>query len=375
MSFISKANAIMDTLILATFLLAVIASVTVYYFLKVRRIASLEEKINYQNFQRCSPMEYVKFQDIVEITKNDIVSEGMIVISDEIFVSGISVTGYPFPQASRDEQITTIVNAIAFANIIEKPIQLRQSTTSLDLSANIQQYEEARKKQIEIFTELQRQESNLLLQAENLSEDIDVLERILKNIEAVETKIASKKWLIKEIDAIIEYEKLLQSTSHNAQQTHQIMFSYVFQKEQFSQELTREEIYVKAISELRTKEQIFIGALANCGYSAASLTASELTELIRRHLHPYTADKESLDSLLTDTSISELFVTSNSLYEIEKERIKEELLLIRMQMEEEERQKEMERIEQERALEIQKLRASIEAFDEKIITELAKEMY
>ena len=52
------------------------------------------------------------------------------------------------------------------------------------------------------------------------------------------------------------------------------------------------------------------------------MTADDLTDLLRRHYHPETGDKQRLDEILNSSYYS-LYVTSDSLQELEREKQEE----------------------------------------------------
>ncbi len=355
MKILEQANYYMNILIFATVLIVAIFAALLYYFVKKRKILAAEEKINYNTFNRQSTMDYLKFDDIVsddgEVAMG---GAGMFVIDDTTFVTGIDVVGYNFHHASAGEQQRTMIGAIAFANIIEMPITLRQTVEAVDIQYNIDQFKEARTKVANELVDVKEAYQDMVLRAEANQSNPEVLEVVLKNLEGLERRMTSLEWKLKEADQIIRYEKLLQERSSNKEKQNQVLFSYHYNPDEFSEELTPEEIKIKAMINLRTKMDIYMDALSNCGCSCRPLTAEKLCSLVRRHLHPVTADLVNTEDRL-DIELESLFVTSDSLFELEIEKMGEESYLAMLEMEEAARKSAIEEAQEKREAETKKM--------------------
>lgn len=329
MNIINQVNYYMNIIIFATVLIVAVLAALLYYFVKVKKVTAAEEHINYDSFNRWSIMEYCKFDDIVSDTGNAMVGAGMMVINGNTFVTGIDVIGYNYNQAAAGEKQRTMMGGIAFATIIDQRIQMRQSVEAIDIQYNIDLFVEAKEKKTRQLVELRQQYQGIVLQSDDRREDPELMDIILENLSQLEKKIAACEWQIREAEELIAYQKILQKSSNSTNRINQIMFSYKYNPDEFTEELTREEIWMKAMNALMSKINIYSNALCNCGCSCKALSAAHLTELIRRHLHPNTADSTDINELLA-TEIETLFVTSDSLYELERERIGEADFLSRM---------------------------------------------
>lgn len=370
MSIIAQLNYYMNLLIVATLFVAVVLGAAAFYLLKVKKLAATEEKIDYDNFRRKSTLDYVKFDDIVSDSTGQFMSgAGMCVINGREFVSGIDIAGYNFDYASAAEQQQTIVNAVSATNIIEHPIQVRRTVEAIDVSHNIEQFEEARKNALLEYEELYTRYNELIDQAEHMMDEPEVQEAILKNMEEMEVQLHSAKWKAQEADEIVNYEKKMQEKSTNSKKISQILFSYKYNPDEVTEELTEEEIYVKAMQELSSKALIYSSALATCGCMCKPLTAEKLVALMRRHMHPITADTMPVEEML-DASISSLFITSDSLRESAREALKEtvyEEMMKQYQTEIEQKvQQSKEKMEEER----QKQREMLAQLEQELLKDL-----
>lgn len=321
------------------------------YLLRVKKIASTEEIINYNSFNRVDSKEYAKFEDIVSSggpnVKNSL---GMICVGNNTFVGGIQVSGYNYHSASAEEKERTMINTIAFFNIIEHPIQLRQTVQAIDISYNIKKEEEFGKKIERELYELNADYQAAVNALENTNGDDALADAIEKRLDALLHTMHSKEWQLKEAREMVGYMKAVSDVNNNSKKINQIMFSYVYNPNDDIEELSKEEIYLKAEKELMNYAQIYGSALENCGCTWRVLSADDLTNLVRRHYHPETVDDIRLEELMNSTYRG-LYVTTDSLEELERERRGE--LAFEKEMEELERQ----RIENERIAREQLARA------------------
>ena len=154
MNIINTVNYYMNIIMVATVLIVAVLAALVFYFVKVRKVTAAEEHVNYDSFDRTSAMEYCKFDDIVSDDGTGLSGAGMIVINDNTFVTGIDVVGYNYSQASAGEQQRTMMGGIAFANIIEEKIQMRQTVEAIDIQFNIDQFLKAKEEEEKKLVEL-----------------------------------------------------------------------------------------------------------------------------------------------------------------------------------------------------------------------------
>ena len=322
MYLLETVNYYMNIIIFATILIVAILGALGFYLIKVRKVTAAEEHINYNSFDRTSAMEYCKFDDIVSDDGMGMSGAGMIVVNDNTFVTGIDVVGYNYSHASAGEQQRTMMNGIAFANIIEQKIQMRQTVEAIDIQYNIDQFVRAKEEETKTLVELNQQYSDLLLQADAHKDDMDTTDIILNKLDELQRKISSCEWKIREAEEVISYEKLLQDGINSTNRINQIMFSYQYNPDEFTEELSKEEVYIKAMTALKSKISIYSNSLGNCGCSCKPLEALEIVELIRRHMHPNTADLVDVNDLI-NVQLDTFCVTSDSIYELEKEKIGE----------------------------------------------------
>ena len=346
--------------ILGTLITLVIVVVAiVFYLLRIKKIATEEEHVDYSHFQRKDATEYSKFDDIVSSGDNSL---GMITVGNNTFIAGIEVSGYNYHSASADERQRTMINTIAFFNIIDCPIQMHQTSKEINISRNIEEEKECAKRIERELIVLENEFRTAAAALEEVAEEPEIFASIETRLQAMMHTIRSKQWQLKEAKEMVYYMEAVSDASVNMKKVNQIMFSYTYKASEDIEDLTEAEIKFKAQKELISKANIFGGALENCGCSWKPLTADDLTDLLRRHYHPNTADDLRLDELL-NSSYTALYVTSDALETLERERrgdLEYEREMERLREEQRKREQDMIRAQE---LEKQKLYAEAAAME------------
>lgn len=298
-----------------------------YYLIKIKKVTARQENINTANFKREDAVNYVPFKDIVSRDGN-LDSDGMIVINDTVFVGGISVRGYDYPSASGDEKIASQVNSVTFFNVVEKPTTFRQSIRAVDLSTNMEEYHQTLKNLKEDLFQLEIEHAETEEAAEEYANDPETYGYYQRRLHELTGQIQAKQHMVEECNVILRYMEALSmdadksSGTNVGQRTNQIMFSYIYNEDEFTQPLSKEEIYVKAMDELGVTAVTYCEALAACHFRSKRLSARELIGLMRKHTSPITGESLNLDELL-DSSYTSIIVSSDSLVEAFKELIDE----------------------------------------------------
>ena len=244
------------------------------------------------------------------------------------FVGGISVRGFDYPSASMDEQIAAQVNSVSFFNVVEKPTSFRQSIRAVDLTVNEEEYHRTRERLKEELLSLKVEQAETLESSEAFIEEEESYGYYQYRLKELARQIRAKEHMIEECSVLLRYMDALGSDAARGggnrvgQRTNQIMFSYTYNEDEFTQPLSKEEVYVKAMDELGRIALSYGEALAACHFRSKRLSARELIGFMRKHTSPITGESINLDELL-DSSYTSLFVSSDSLVEKIKERIGE----------------------------------------------------
>lgn len=311
---------------ICTIVAVLLALGVIWYFLKVKKIAAKEENIDRSHFKREDSISYVPFKDI--LYKGDLDEEGIIALTDTLFVGGISVKGFDYGSASAAERVDAQVNSVSFFNVIEEPVTFRGTVKANDLSINIEEYEEVVKRLAVELMELDADYQTTLSMGEDYIDDPETYQYYADRLKELQREISAKNHMLDECNAVIHYMKSLSGDAPGGlaskQNANQIMFAYKHDPDKFSSELTKEEIYLKAQDALNAKARAYMDALAFCHFRGKRLSCRELITLIRKHGFPLTGEDGRIEELL-DSSYTSLFVSSDSLMEAQRERVGEEV--------------------------------------------------
>jgi len=319
---INQLNYWLDIIMLSTVIAIVVFGGIGFYLIKIKKITAKEERINYEVFHRKDASEFVKFDNIFNCSMSrDSSTYGVMVIDDYTFLAALDVKGYNFATASAEDRRNTIINAVSIFNIVERPVQMRQSAIAIDIGHNIQMHKDILKeltyKQMDL--EQEYEETGLLIEQEGDNPEVkDFLEAKIKSLQK---EIVSTRWKKKEVKELIKYMESL-SSKGNAKKVNQFIFTYTYNPSEYVEELSVEEIYTKASQEIAIMANNYASAFGSCGCNCRLLTGMELLDLVRHHFHPATADEVKIEALY-NSSLSALFVTSDSLLKAERERMSE----------------------------------------------------
>ena len=318
-------NHYINLLMIATTFVCLLFGGLLFYFLKVKKVTAREERVNYDTFYRRDSAEFVKFDNLVDANFGDKSSKfGVVVVNKYTFLAYLDIKGYDYARASFDEKQRTMINSVAFTNIISDTVTMRQSVKAIDLDHNIENQkricEEYALKQLDLENEYQ---GTLELAEEYLNND-EMYAQIERRLKELQRSIVSTKWLSKESERILKYMKSV-SSSGNAMKINQLVCSYTYNPNDYVEEMDENEIYMKACNELANIANNYASLLGNCGCRCRLLTGMEVLDLIRRHYHPFTCDDIKITDLF-NSSYNALFVSSDSILKAERGKIGTERL-------------------------------------------------
>lgn len=306
------------------FILIIVMAILLYA-LSLKKKHGIKE-INYDTFRREDSLEYLKFDRIISSKEDDpfLKGEGIIQVDKRTFVGIVSVTGYNFYSASYDAQVATINSTISFLNTLEYPITLRQNVKQIDISYNIGEHEKVEKRLLEEISEKENYISDLVTEAEdNLDDNYAYAQLCMERVKEQQRVLSRLQHQLDEVREMIFYMRSISSESSDMQKVQTIVYSYTFDATQYSTNLSEEEIVFIAMQELETRASLIISFLSRMGCSGKRCSAEEIVELMRQHMHPATSDDYSVKDLF-NSDLSSLFVTSESLLDVVREKLTEE---------------------------------------------------
>lgn len=321
MAMLEQIESYISSIFIITLVLLAVFVILFIYLFKIKKITAKEEIVNYDNFYRKDAVEYLPFRCL--ITKDGHDTEGIIDLGNNTYVAGLDIVGYNYAAASAEERQRTMMNSISLANVIEKPIQFRQSVRAVDLQENIELYKEYKENLMKEHDNLAADFNECLKLVDDNPDNEELLRETEPKLALLHDAIETKKWQIEECDTLIRYQEFCSDRDNDAQKVNQMLYTYVYDPNDSTEEYTREMIELKAMRELDTMTVSYKNALEACGCRARRLTGDDLVMLLRQHSSPFGADDTTIEDLL-GSSYNSVFVTSDSLVELEKARLSEE---------------------------------------------------
>lgn len=322
-SVIRYTNQIMLTVVITV---AVMVGI-LFYLLKVKKIASKEEHKNTIHFERASSKRFIPFEDII-YCGDTLDSPGVIVLPGYQFVAGVSVTGYDYHSASAEERLSTRIHSAQFFDILEELISFRQTSSRVDLSPNIVEYEEAAKHIEMTLLDKKAEFNEVCTMADDYVDEPEKYAVYSQQMNSLKKAVESLEFQLNECMTVIQYMRI--QTQESTEQDEavglsdsQTMFSYTYKPDQYLKELSKQEIYYKAIKEIERKAAMYIDAYSRCSFSARPLTTLELVKLLYKHAHPLTGEDWDMKDLLS-SSLFASFVSSSSIEDAVREKLGEE---------------------------------------------------
>lgn len=215
----------------------------------------------------------LKMQGIESMNKFlafDQVMDNMIIRKKgEEYVMVIQCKGVNFDLLGEDEKIAVENGFVQFLNIIRFPIQLYVQTRRLNLTANIDKYNE---KMDEVKQEIATLDTQI--KKETMNGRMEIVKKLQFD------KRRKENILEYGLDITNYVARLSQNRDVLQQNTYVVLSYYKAEIGADVQNYSKEEIYGIAFSELYTRAQTLIRGLSGAGVSGRVLSSEELAELL-----------------------------------------------------------------------------------------------
>lgn len=244
-----------------------------------------------------------KFMEFDEILDNMIVRKNR-----NQYVMIISCKGINYDLLSEDEKNAVESGFIEFLNTLRFPIQLYVQTRKLNLTDLITNYNSR-------ISDIDSQIMKLNAQIESAknSGNTSLADRL-------EFEKRRKQNILEYGESITEYTKKISNSKNILQQKTYIVLSYYIAEYGDVSKYSKEEINDLAFSELYTRAQTLIRALASAEVSGRVLDSEEIMELLYMAYNRDQADEYTLKNAL-NSEYDRLYSTARDVMEEKKARI------------------------------------------------------
>lgn len=314
MDIVNMLNLILVVILVVILLLAVIA---VLLYFKIRnKNAHKDETIHIKQPEQKRSLitrDGKEIDSIYKFMEFDEIKDNMIIRKNgKQYVMVIQCKGINYDLLSEDEKNAVESGFIEFLNTLRFPIQLYVQTRTLNFTELINGYHSR-------IEDVQSQIAKLHTQLENAKKRgaSDLVSKI--NFE-----IQRKQNILEYSESITGYTEKLGNSKNILQQKTYIVISYFTSEFGETSTYSREEINDVAFSELYTRAQTLIRALASAEVSGTVLDSEELMELL---YVAYNRDESEVYTLRNalNSEYNRLYSTAKDVMEEKKKRIEKQI--------------------------------------------------
>lgn len=262
-----------------------------------------------------SAKDTIKREDVFKFMEFDRVLDGMIVQKNgSRFTKAIKCKGINYDLMSEVEQLAVEEGFITFLNTLKYPIQLYVQAQNIDLRQTIGVYE----KNVE---GLKNEYNDINSEYSKIASAFDVdeieLQRVSKERDSISNVYEYAADMIKNVEKMNRNKRMLQRNFY-------ILVSYNTSEITSVEKFNKSELIEMCSTELTTRCQSILGALASCSVSGSILDSNDLAQLL---YNAYNRDDASLlnikDSL--DSGFYRLYTVSEDAFTKEQEKLEQYL--------------------------------------------------
>lgn len=265
-----------------------------------------EEDMYFQSLNRKDAKDYLDFEDIVD--------DMVVTDHHRRFIAAIKCNGFDLRSASSTQIASTLQGYLSFINTIDSPITYRQYSVPMSMDATKSMYT-ARYEELERELFHKNEDRKDMLSHLNEIRGIDLIqeESIQTELEALQKQIQNLEWRrlhMKEQMDFMEY--VFSEVTIHPSVEEAYLVEWEFNPNDYSIELSEEEIHEKAIETLSNICNNKISILAGCNVSAYRCSTEELIEMFYQHTHPLSSSEFKMADVMNSGFFDE-FVSSYDL--------------------------------------------------------------
>ncbi|RGD90209.1 hypothetical protein DW644_14120 [Clostridiales bacterium AM23-16LB] len=263
-----------------------------------------EADMYFQSLDRKDAKDFLDFEDIVD--------DMVVTNHHRTFIAAFKCRGFNLGTASSVQVASTLQGYLSFINTIKTPITYRQYfiPMSLDSTKSMynNKYDEIEQKLFHLV-----QDYDELLEALNLVRGIDIVQEgeMQKRLIKLQEDISNMEWRKDHLKDQIDFMNRMfkeDAVHPSAEEAYLVEWSY--NSNDYSIELSEEEIHKKAIQELDNLCNNMISTLGGSNVSAYRCKTNELIEMFYQHTHPLSSSEFKMDDVQNSEYFDE-YVTSH----------------------------------------------------------------
>ena len=315
MSTIQMLNLILIVILVFIVLLGLVAVLLIFKMRKKDeskskeqiKINSKEENNNLISRTGKSINSIYQFMEFDEITDNMIARNNR-----KQFVMVIQCKGINYDLLSEDEKNAVEAGFIEFLNTLRFPIQLYVQTRTLDLKEILNDYE---RRITDINDDIIKINSQIEMARARGNNDV---------IERLQFEKQRKINILEYGESIEDYTQKISESKNILQQKTYIVLSYFVSEFGDVSKYSKEEVNDIAFTELYTRAQTLIRALASAEITGNVLNSEELAELLYVAYNRDSSEKYTLKDAL-DSDYNRIYSTARDVMQEKKQRIERQI--------------------------------------------------
>lgn len=299
-------NSYMEIFLYIIIGIAVLVAILIAIYTKRSKNMKIKEEVNEKGrIELKDSASLLHFERIVDT------DDGGIIIKekDKKFVALLSTTGSEWNSASEEDKKNRVASEISRMNTIDQPEQKWQYSRPVRMDAHIERFEKRRKEIVEQALAEKEDFEYMKKEADYISDEN--FDKYYEELEKKRLRVCSLDWQRQNLDRQIEYMKRISGGKSMPEICIVYVVEWDYNKNNFTEELTEDDVWTQAKKELRNKCRILINSLYSSGVYAKRMTRDEIIEAIRVQTNPVTYDEYDIRNILS-SNMYEPIVDSDS---------------------------------------------------------------
>lgn len=259
----------------------------------------------FKEYRTASVMDFMEFDTVVD----NMISQK----NGNRYVMVVECQGINYDLMSEAEKNSVEEGFIQFLNTLRHPVQIYTQTRTINLDSSIQTYKE-KVKEIEMAVEKQEMQYKQMVKSGNYTQE---------QIDRAYFELTKEKNLYEYGKDIIFNTERMSLNKNILNKKYYVVISY-YSEEAGNENLAKEEIRELAFSELYTRAQAIIRALAVSGVNGKVMSSTELADLLYVAYNREDSDSYGIDKAIK-AGYNEMYSTGQDYMEKKMQLLDEDI--------------------------------------------------
>lgn len=311
--FLNQINSYMEIFLYVLLGIVAVGVIIFIIFSKSSKKIKVKEEVSTKGHVELDDSSTLIPLDRIVDTEN-----GGIIIKEEDkkFIALLSTVGSEWASASENEKKSRIVSEISRMNTIDRPIQVWQYSRPVKLDEHIERFEKRRKEIVEQALIEKENFDYMKKEAELVpDEEFDIY---YDELEKKRKLVHSLDWHRKNVEQQIEYMKRISGGNSEPDICIVYVVEWDYNSNNFTEELTEDDIWTQAKKELLNKSRGLINSLLTSGVYAKRMTRDEIIEAFRVQTNPLTYNMYDIRTILASDAYEPIADSDSEAYFVKR---------------------------------------------------------